>query len=125
MFNLFIVMLGGALGAGARYGTGLAMSFWLGKTLPFGTFAANIAGGFIMGALAAWLLKQGANGEPWRLFIGVGILGGYTTFSSFSLELFQMLSRGAWGVALGYALLSVCAALIMLALGFALARVAL
>ena len=111
------------MGAGARYLAGRAVLGWFGPGYPVGTLAVNLVGGLLMGVLAGVLARLTA-GEPWRLLLGVGVLGGFTTFSSFSLEMYNMLVRGDVLPALGYALLSVIAALVMLAAGVTLVRVA-
>ncbi|MFN3433175.1 MAG: fluoride efflux transporter CrcB [Sphingomonas sp.] len=118
---LLFVMAGGALGSGARYLTGRAASALLGPDLPYGTLAVNLIGGLLMGLLAGALARAGG-GEAWRLFVGVGVLGGFTTFSSFSLEVATMIERGATGLALGYVLLSVIGAVFALFAGLWLAR---
>lgn len=113
-------MTGGAFGAGARYALArllLPVSGW-----PAATFTANIAGGFAMGLLVAWLVRVGNGGEALRLILGVGFLGGFTTFSSFSLELAQMAQDGAWTVATTYAFLSVILAFAATLGGLALGR---
>jgi CrcB protein len=115
MHPLVPIMLGGALGAGARYGVGRLFS------APWATLAVNLAGGFAMGLLAAAVLRGSAS-ETMRLFAGVGVLGGFTTFSAFSLEGYQMIERGQWGMALAYALASVVGSIAALAAGFALVR---
>lgn len=116
-----LVMAGGALGAALRF-QATQMAIRLGHTgYPVATLAVNIAGGLLMGMLAALVLR-GHVGEPWRLFLGVGLLGGFTTFSAFSLELFQMIERGALLTALGYVLASVLLSLAAVAAGFALTR---
>jgi fluoride exporter len=118
MHPLIPVMAGGALGAAARYGVGVAfVARW-----PAGTFAVNLAGGFAMGLLMAFVMKGHAS-ETVRLFAGVGVLGGFTTFSAFSLECWQMMERGQVGAALLYALASVVGAVLALALGMSLGRV--
>jgi fluoride exporter len=89
---------------------------------PWSTFAANILGGFAMGVLAAWLLRAGAAGENMRLLIGVGLLGGFTTFSAFSLDMMRMIEGGAVGLALLYAFASVALALLALFAGLTLAK---
>ncbi|MBU6206822.1 MAG: fluoride efflux transporter CrcB [Alphaproteobacteria bacterium] len=122
MQALIIVMLGGGLGAGMRHLTGLAMLRLIGPGFPYGTLTANLVGGFLMGILAGWLARYGHGGETWRLFLGVGVLGGYTTFSSFSLEVMLMFERGTFGTALGYVALSVIGAVGALALGLATMR---
>ena len=119
MNPLFPVMAGGAIGAGLRYLTGLALPARAGW--PWGTFAVNILGGFAMGLLAAGLMRGHAT-EAVRLFVGVGILGGFTTFSAFSLEGFRLIEGGNWGLALGYALASVIGSVAALAAGYALVR---
>ena len=119
MHPIFPVMLGGALGAAARYLVVLAIPPRGG--LPLGTFLVNLAGGLLMGVLAALVLKGTAT-ENIRLFAGVGILGGFTTFSAFSLEGFHMIERGQWGMAALYAGASVIGSIAALALGYHLVR---
>lgn len=121
MISLSLVMLGGALGAAARYLVGQAMSGWLGPNYPWGTLAVNLIGGLAMGALVGMLARM-TSGEQARLFLAVGVLGGFTTFSAFSLELVTMLERGAMLTALGYALASVIGAVIALFAGLAITR---
>ncbi|WP_238550654.1 fluoride efflux transporter CrcB [Blastomonas sp. AAP53] len=114
-------MAGGALGAALRFqATLLALRLGHGS-FPLATLSVNVIGGLLMGALAALVLKGDA-AEPVRLFAGVGMLGGFTTFSAFSLELFQMIERGQLGSALGYALASVVLSVAALAIGFTLTR---
>ena len=102
MTNLFLVMGGGAVGAGLRYQLGrFAGHMAPGATWPWATFAANLIGGFAMGLLAGWLARASPiSGEPVRLLLGVGVLGGFTTFSAFSLETMALWQRAHWeGVA--------------------------
>ena len=119
--QLLLVMIGGALGSGARFLTSRAMIAWLGPDFPYGTLAVNLVGGLLMGLLVGTLARTGGS-EDWRLFVGVGVLGGFTTFSAFSLDLVTMLDRGAVAVAMGYALASVIGAAIALFAGLTLAR---
>ena len=85
------VALGGGVGAVLRYQLGRMMTLWLGPAavtaFPWATLAANVIGSMAMGLLAGWLARHGQGGEEMRLLLGVGLLGGFTTFSAFSLEL--------------------------------------
>lgn len=121
MISLSLVMMGGALGAAARYLVGQAMLGWLGPNYPWGTLAVNLIGGVAMGVLVG-MLARGMAGEQARLFVAVGVLGGFTTFSAFSLELVTMLERGAMLTAFGYALASVLGAVLALFAGLAITR---
>jgi len=119
--NLFLVMAGGALGAGARHLAGRAALALAGPGLPVGTLAINVTGGLLMGVLAGLLARTTA-GEPWRLFLGVGLLGGFTTFSAFSLDAVLLAERGQWVAAVGYVFASVLGSIAALVAGLALAR---
>lgn len=121
--NLLLVMAGGALGAGARHLAGRAALAALGPGWPWGTLIVNVTGGLLMGVLAGVLARDADAGEAWRLFLGVGVLGGFTTFSSFALEAAAMIQRGAAPAAIGYAAASVLGAVGALFAGLALARV--
>lgn len=118
-----MVAAGGALGAVARYGVGVqAMRLW-GTGWPFGTFIANVVGGFLMGTLAGFLAHRGgADQERLRLLLGVGVLGGFTTFSAFSLEAALMIERRTYGQAFAYATASVLLSISALFVGLAVAR---
>lgn len=121
--NSLLVMIGGALGALARYQFGRASFHLWGGDWPWGTLGVNIVGGLLMGLLAGWLTRFGTGGgEQLRLLLGVGILGGFTTFSSFSLETMLMIEGGQWGGAALYALLSVALSVIALFAGLCLMR---
>jgi CrcB protein len=123
MFNLLIVMIGGAIGAGARHLVGLVMLRRLGPGFPWATLGVNLAGGLLMGLLAGWLVRAGGS-EHTRLLIGVGMLGGFTTFSAFSLEVALMIERGEIAGALGYVLASVIGAVLLLFAGLWVMRTA-
>ncbi|APR52654.1 fluoride efflux transporter CrcB [Sphingomonas koreensis] len=124
MNHLFLVMLGGAIGAGARHLTGrAALALW-GPGFPWGTLVVNLLGGMLMGLLAGWLAARASGDEALRYLLGVGLLGGYTTFSAFSLETATMLQRGDHGVALLYILASVAGSILALFAGLQIARVA-
>ena len=124
MFQLLLVMLGGAVGAGARHLTGRATLAALGPAFPFGTLAVNLIGGFAMGLLVGTLARLSVPGENWRLLLGVGVLGGYTTFSAFSLDVVTMIQRGDFGVAALYVTISVVGSILALFAGLSLVRVA-
>jgi len=124
MQNFLIVMLGGAFGSGARHLTGRMMLRWLGPNWPWGTLTVNIVGGLLMGLLVGALARfSTGGGESWRLLLGVGVLGGYTTFSSFTLEVVTMIERGLWAGALSYILLSLFGAVVALFAGLMTMRV--
>ncbi len=124
MERLLLVAAGGAAGSVARYLTGIWALRLLGPGKPWaGTFTVNIVGGLLMGLLVGLLAHRGgADQDRWRLLIAVGVLGGFTTFSSFSLDTALMIQRRAWDSALIYALASVVLAISALFLGLALAR---
>ena len=117
-----LVMAGGASGAALRFHLGRIFIASLGISFPYGTLAANIIGGLAMGMVAGWLARFDGNAEHWRLFLAVGLLGGFTTFSAFSLEIANMIERGQWGVALGYCIISVIGAVLALFLGLFVIR---
>ena len=121
MQPLFLVMAGGAVGAGARHLVGRAALAAFGPAFPWGTLIVNLAGGLAMGLLAGTLVRTGAS-ESWRLLLGTGVLGGFTTFSAFSLDAVLLAERGAIGVAALYVLASVAGAILALVAGLALAR---
>ena len=121
MSPLLYVMVGGAVGSGARYLTGRAMTALLGAGYPFGTLAVNLVGGLLMGVLVG-VLARNASPEGWRLLLGVGVLGGFTTFSTFSLDVVTMIERGAPGLALGYVLVSVIGSIAALFAGLSAVR---
>lgn len=117
-------MTGGAVGAGFRYHIGTVALQNLGPAFPWGTWMVNLLGGFLMGVLAGTLVRfTPVDGEPLRLFLGVGVLGGFTTFSAFSLETVNMLMRGQAVGAAAYAVSSVAGSVLMLVIGLMLTRV--
>ena len=111
------VAAGGAVGAAARHAVGLALAR---PGFPVAVLAANVAGSFAMGALVIWLARRGLDG--WRPFLLSGVLGGFTTFSAFSLETVTLMERGQAWQAAAYVALSVGLAVGALALGVAVAR---
>lgn len=121
MNSLISVMIGGAFGAGARHLVGAAMLARLGPGFPWWTLTVNIVGGFLMGLLVGILVKAGGS-EQARLLLGVGVLGGFTTFSAFSLETWRMIEGGQVAVAIGYSGASVVGSVVALGLGLWVAR---
>lgn len=94
--QLLLIAVGGALGSVLRYGLSSGIHVWLGRGFPYGTLLVNVAGSFLIGLLVV-LISHHENLSPlWRSFLLVGILGGFTTFSSFSLETVELLQRGDW-----------------------------
>ncbi|WP_088310179.1 fluoride efflux transporter CrcB [Novosphingobium sp. B 225] len=126
MASSLFVALGGGIGAWLRYLASRLTIQTLGpvaaSAFPWATLAVNLIGSMVMGLLAGWLARYGHGGEQWRLLLGVGVLGGFTTFSAFSLELVTMINRGATGTALLYALVSVAGGVVGLFLGLNLMR---
>lgn len=123
MEKVLLVAAGGAAGSLARYALGVqALRFW-GPGWPFGTFIANVSGGLLMGMLAGYLAHRGgADQERLRVLLGVGVLGGFTTFSAFSLETALMIERRTYGQAFSYATASVLLSISALFAGLLLAR---
>jgi len=117
-----IVFIGGGLGAALRHGVNLSAARVFGTGFPYGTLTVNIVGSLIMGALAAWFAFKGDATQHWRLFLATGVLGGFTTFSAFSLDVAVLYERGALGLALFYVLISVVLSLAGLFAGLAIVR---
>ena len=117
ILNFFLVACGGALGAMGRYGLRLALA---GTAWPWATFAANVAGGVFMGIVMALMLR--GMDPKMSLFLGVGVLGGFTTFSAFSLEAVTLMERGQIAAAGAYVTLSVVLSIGGLMLGLWIAR---
>lgn len=123
MYHLGLVALGGAIGAGGRHLTSLAALRLLGPGFPLGTLFVNVSGSLLMGVIAGILAERVPIGaEGLRLFIATGILGGYTTFSAFSLETVMLWQRGQAGQAIVYVAASVSMSLAALLAGLWLAR---
>ena len=116
-----LVALGGGAGAWLRFAVGRLVGA---TAFPWATLTVNVAGSLAMGLLAGWLTRHGAGGETWRLLLGVGLLGGFTTFSAYSLELGLLIERGALATAAVYATLSVVAGIAGLFAGLAIMRTA-
>jgi fluoride exporter len=105
--NYLLVFVGGGLGASLRHAVNMAAAKAFGTAFPYGTFIINISGSIVMGLIAGYLAFKGEATQHWRLFLMTGLLGGYTTFSAFSLDTALLYERGALGLAAFYALGSV------------------
>lgn len=123
--SLFVAA-GGAFGSWLRFCVGRAWTGAIGPTrasaFPWGTLTVNVAGSLAMGLLVGWLARADAGGETMRLLLAVGVLGGFTTFSAFSLEVVSLVERGQPGVALLYLAVSLIAGLLGLWFGLLLMR---
>src|SRR6187401_499844 len=123
-----IVFIGGGIGAALRHGFNIAFARLLGTAFPYATLFENVSGSLAMGLLVGWFaLRSGADaGVPqhWQLFLTTGILGGYTTFSTFSLDVGVLYERGALGLAALYVLASVVLSIAGLFAGMAVVRAA-
>ena len=122
MYHLVIVAAGGAVGASLRHLTGLAAMRLLGVNFPWGTLAVNIVGSFAMGVFIELLARRFGASNELRLFVATGLLGGFTTFSAFSLDVAVLWERGAMATAAGYVLASVVGAILALFAGLWVAR---
>ncbi|MCQ0091122.1 fluoride efflux transporter CrcB [Roseovarius sp. M141] len=121
MFMTFLhVALGGAIGASLRFGAGLWLARMAIPNLPLAVMSVNVIGSFLMGAFAVWSLERGH--EALNPFVMTGILGGFTTFSAFSLEVLTLIELGEFAMALLYVALSVGLSIGALALGLWLMR---
>lgn len=122
MNSFILVGLGGAIGAAGRYGLGRVVFRLTGSGFPWGTLAANVLGGLAMGLLVGWLAARSSGDDALRLFLGVGLLGGFTTFSAFSLETLNMIERQDYGPAAGYVLASLVMSIFAVFIGLIIAR---
>ena len=128
---LGLVFVGGGLGAVARYGLVRGSEAVLGSSFPYGVLLANILGSLAMGLVVGWLLARGSALAPFmmlagqdaaRLALTTGLLGGFTTFSAFSLDAVRLWEAGAPGAAIVYVFLSVVLAISALVVGLLVAR---
>lgn len=122
MVHLVLVAIGGAIGASLRHVVNLGSLRLAGPGFPWGTMAINIVGALLMGVFVGLLARRGGSSEALRLFVATGILGGFTTFSAFSLDFAVLWERGATLPAMGYVLASVLGSLAAIFLGLWLAR---
>ena len=120
--GFLVVFLGGGIGAALRHGVNLASARWLGTDFPYATMIENVSGSLVMGLLAGYFAFRGGPTQHWQLFLTTGILGGYTTFSAFSLDAALLYQRGELGLAALYVGLSVALSIGGLFAGLALVR---
>jgi CrcB protein len=120
--GFLIVFIGGGLGAALRHGVNLVSARLLGTGFNYATLFENASGSFVMGLLVGYFAFRGGASQHWRLFLTTGILGGYTTFSAFSLDTILLYERGEIGLAALYVVLSVALSLGGLLAGLALMR---
>lgn len=120
VFTTIQIALGGAIGASLRYWLGLGAVRLFGAGFPMGIWPVNILGSFLMGLFIVWAAHRGGTG--WHPFVAVGVLGGFTTFSAFSLETVTLIERGLWGQAGLYMGLSVIGSIAALFAGVMMAR---
>jgi fluoride exporter len=120
--NYVLVFIGGGLGSSLRHLMNLVSTRWFGTAFPYHTFIINITGSTVMGLIAGYLAFKGEASQQWRLFLMTGILGGYTTFSAFSLDAALLYERGEIVLALLYVLGSVMLSIAGLFAGLALVR---
>jgi CrcB protein len=124
MYALFLVIAGGGIGAGLRHGVNIYAARYLGAEFPWGTLTVNVVGSFLIGALAAWFAFRGDSfaTQSLRLFLTTGILGGFTTFSAFSLDFALLFERGDAMLAVVYVIASVVLSLLAIFAGLWLVR---
>ena len=121
--GFLIVFVGGGIGASLRHGVNLITARLLGTAFPYATMFENVSGSLVMGILAGYFaFKSGETAQSWRLFLTTGILGGYTTFSTYSLDSMLLYERGEIGLAALYVIGSVALSIGGLAAGLALVR---
>lgn len=122
MMNVLIIGLGGFLGAVTRYGAAVWIGERWGRSFPLGTFVINVTGSLLIGFLMPLLTERFLANPQWRLFLAVGFLGAYTTFSTFEYETGALLKDGEWLIALLNAGLSVIVGFIALKIGEIMAK---
>lgn len=120
--SYLVVFFGAGLGGALRHGVNVMALRAFGPGFPVGTLTVNVAGSLLMGILAGWLALRGQASQELRLFLATGLLGGFTTFSAYSLDAVLLWERGRSGAALGYAAGSVALSVGALVLGMMLAR---
>lgn len=122
MTKLLLIALGGAVGTSLRYGIAVGMLKWLGSAFPFGTLMANVLGSFLLGVVMESVGDRELAGVRLDLILGTGVMGGFTTYSSFNLETIRLAEQGAWGRAGLYVGVTLIVCLLAGVGGVALAR---
>lgn len=122
MINYLIIGIGGFIGAIARYAIGVWIGQKWGRSFPLGTFVINVSGSFFIGLLMSLFTEKFMVNPQWRLFLAVGFLGAYTTFSTFEYETGSLLTDGEWITALMNVVFSVVAGFVALKLGELIAK---
>ena len=120
--GFLIVFVGGGIGAALRHGFNLAFARLFGTAFPHATVFENVSGSVVMGVLVAWFAFRGGIPQHWQLFLTTGILGGYTTFSTFSLDSALLLQRGEYLQVAGYVIGSVVLSIMALFAGLWIMR---
>ena len=120
--SYLLVFLGGGFGAMLRHGVNLGAARWFGINFPWGTLLVNVTGSLVMGLIAGFFALKSGQSQEWRLFLTTGILGGYTTFSAFSLDTALLYERGEIGIAAVYVLGSVALSVAGLFIGLWIVR---
>lgn len=123
MNTLLAVAAGGAIGAMSRYGVGIMAVRYIGHGFPWGTLIVNILGSFLMGLVIRFLASHLGETMELRAFLTTGVLGGFTTFSAFSLDFATLVERGDHGAAFAYVALSVLVSLLAVFVGLYAGRV--
>lgn len=122
IYGFFLVFMGGGLGSAGRYGVNLLAAKLCGTDYPFGTFAINVVGAFAMGAAVELFTLRSSIPPTGRLFLTTGIIGGFTTFSTYALEIGLLYKRGEMAVAIFYGLSSLVCGLAALFIGIGVVR---
>ena len=123
MARYFVIIAGGGIGAAARFALGTWIGQRWGRSFPLGTFVINVSGSFLIGLRMTLMIERFTENPVWRLFLVVGVLGGYTTFSSFEYETGRLVSDGEYLYAASNAVLSVAAGFAALKVGEILAKI--
>lgn len=122
MWKLVVIALGGGVGTALRYGVGLGMTRWLGPSFPWGTLAVNVLGSFLLALVMEAAGPREILGVSAKLVLGTGVLGGFTTYSSFNLETIRLAEQGAWGRAAIYLGATLVTCILAALAGLVLAR---